>query len=112
MIPDTFFKFMLEFDDSQFVYLRNVESGLRQIIIQGSPNSPLDIPCSFFLKCGEGYELHFCIVKQEKGTTVNSWYRWFLGKDFFKMLRNYGGLPLEMDVDKLMAAIKEQNEMK
>ena len=27
MIPDTSFKFMLEFDDSQFVYLRNVETG-------------------------------------------------------------------------------------
>ena len=27
MIPGTNYKFMLEFDDSQFVYLRNVETG-------------------------------------------------------------------------------------
>jgi len=54
------------------------------------------------LECGDGYEYHFCTVNQEKGTTVNSWYRWFLGQDFIKTLNEYGRLPLEMDVKKLM----------
>ena len=63
------------------------------------------------MKGGDGYELHFCIVRREKGTTVNSWYRWFLGKDFFKTLRNYGRLPLEMSVDKLMDNMKERDNV-
>jgi hypothetical protein len=48
-------------------------------------------------------------VKNEKGTTVNSWYRWFLGQDFFKTLKDYGRLPLEMSVDKLMTKMKESD---
>ena len=71
IIPRTDYKFTLELDDSQFVYLRNIETGERQILIQGSPNSFYWNTCSFFLKGGDGYELHFCTVKQEKGTTVN-----------------------------------------
>ena len=38
IIPRTDYKFTLELDDSQFVYLRNIETGERQILIQGSPN--------------------------------------------------------------------------
>ena len=63
------------------------------------------------MKSGDGYELHFCTVKQEKGTTVNSWYRWFLGQDFFKTLKNYGRLPLEMNFDKLMITMKKKDDM-
>jgi hypothetical protein len=95
---------MVEPYDSQLMTIRTVETGQRQVLIQGSPAASVDnpYPCSFFLKCGDGYEFHFCIVKQEKGTTVNSWYRWFLGQDFIKTLKKYGRLPLEMNVDKLM----------
>ena len=63
------------------------------------------------MKGGDGYELHFCTVKQEKGTTVNSWYRWFLGQDFFKTLKNYGRLPLEMNFETLMITMKEKDEV-
>ena len=111
MIPGTDFKFMLEFDDSQFVYLFNTETDQRQILIQGSPNGNREFPCAFFLKGGDGYELHFCTVKQEKGTTVHSWYRWFLGQDFFKTLKNYSRLPLEMNFDKLMKTMKHKDEV-
>ena len=48
-------------------------------------------------------------MNQEKGTTVNSWYRWFLGQDFIKTLNKYGRLPLEMNVDKLMTKMKESD---
>ena len=114
MIPGTENKLMLSFSDSQFVYLCNVETGLKQILIQGSPNSNKynNYPCFFFLKSGDGYELHFCIVKQEKGTTVHSWYRWFLDQDFFSTLNTYGKLPLEMDVKKLMDTIKDREDFK
>ena len=111
VIPGTDFKLYLDFDDSQFVHLCNTQTGKKQILIQGSPSGHQFIPCSFFLKCGNDYELHFCIVKQEKGTTVNSWYRWYLGKDFFKMLKKYGGLPLEMNIDSLMATMKERDDL-
>ena len=40
---------------------------------------------------------------------MNSWYRWYLGPDFFKMLREYGRLPLEMDIEKLMDNMKERD---
>ena len=43
---------------------------------------------------------------------VHSWYRWFLNKDFFKTLRDFGRLPLEMSVDKLMQDMKERDEFK
>ena len=111
MIPGTDFKFTVELYDSQFVTIRAVETGKRQVLIQGSPNSYrfATFPCSFFLECGDGYEFHFCIVNQEKGTTVNSWYRWFLGKDFINTLNKYGRLPLEMNVDKLMTTMKESD---
>merc|ERR1719330_2304853 len=94
--------------------IRTVETGQRQVLIQGSPNGIWNnpYPCSFFLKCGDGYEFHFCIVKQEKGTTVNSWYRWFLGQDFIKMLNEYDRLPLEMDVKKLIVTIKQRDDYK
>jgi len=42
---------------------------------------------------------------------VNSWYRWFLGQDFFDTLKNYGRLPLEMNVDKLMTTMKDREEV-
>ena len=114
MIPGTGFKFMLELYDSQLVTLRTIETGKRQTLIQGSPAAPVynPYPCSFFLKCGDGYEFHFCTVNQEKGTTVNSWYRWFLGKDFFSTLNAYGKLPLEMDVKKFMDTIKQGDDYK
>ena len=112
MIPGTDSKLMLEFYDSQFVTLRTVETGQRQILIQGSPNGMErnNYPCSFFLKCGDGYELHFCTFKQEKGTNVISWYRWFLGKDFFKMLDDFGRLPLEMSLNDVMQKLKESEQ--
>jgi hypothetical protein len=111
MIPGTDFKFTVELYDSQFVTIRTVETGQRQVLIQGSPNGVWNnpYPCSFFLECGDGYEFHFCIVNQEKGTTVNSWYRWFLGKDFINTLKKYGRLPLEMNFDKLMTKMKESD---
>ena len=80
-----------------------------QILIQGSPNCHELIPCSFFLKSGNGYELHFCTVKHEKGTAVHSWYRWFLGEDFIITLKNFGKLPLEMNFDKLMTAMRQKD---
>ena len=79
-------------------------------MIQGSTNCPKQFNCAFFLKTGNGYELHFCTKSQQKGSAVHSWYRWFLGSDFFKTLRNYGRLPLELDVDKLMTNMKERDE--
>ena len=56
--------------------------------------------------------MHFCTVKQQKGSTVHSWYRWYLGPDFSKTLKKYGGLPLEFDVEKLMTTIKERDDLK
>ena len=56
--------------------------------------------------------MHFCTVKQQKGSTVHSWYRWYLGPDFFRILKKYGGLPLEFDVEKLMTTIKERDDLK
>ena len=102
---------MVTFDDSQLIHLVDVQTGKKQILIQGSPNSQPRVPSAFFLKCGDGYELHFCTVKQQKGSTVQSWYRWYLGPDFFKTLKNYGGLPLEFDVDKLMTTINQKNDL-
>ena len=49
-------------------------------------------------------------MKHEKGSSFNSWYRWFLGQDFFKTLNDYGRLPLEMDFDKLMQDMKESDK--
>ena len=43
---------------------------------------------------------------------MNSWYRWFLGKDFFETLNKYGKLPLEMDFKKFMDAIKQRDDYK
>ena len=93
---------MLEFYDPQFMTLRTVATGARQKLVHGSPNGSSELPSSFFLKCGDGYELHFCTVKHEKGTTINSWYRWYIGQDFLYLLNKYGRLPLEMSVEKLI----------
>ena len=64
------------------------------------------------MKSGDGYELHFCTVKREKNMNVHLWYRWFLNKDFLKTLRDFGRLPLEMSVDKLMYNMKERDDFK
>ena len=112
MVPETNDRFLVTFNDSQLIHLVTVETGEKQILIQGSPNSYNSSPSAFFLKCGDGYELHFCTVKQQKGSTVHSWYRWYLGPDFFKLLKKYGGLPLEFDVEKLMTTIKERDLLK
>ena len=112
VVPETNDRFLVTFNDSQLIHLVTVETGEKQILIQGSPNSYNSSPSAFFLKCGDGYELHFCTVKQQKGSTVHSWYRWYLGPDFFKTLKKYGGLPLEFDVEKLMTTIKERDELK
>ena len=93
---------MLEFYDPQFVTLRTIATGARQKLVHGSPNSASRLLSSFFLKFGDGYELHFCTVKHEKGVTINSWYRWYIGQDFLYMLNKYGRLPLEMTVEKLI----------
>ena len=50
-------------------------------------------------------------MKEKKGTTVNSWYRWYLGPDFFKMLKDYERLPLEMDIKKLMDNMREKDNL-
>ena len=42
MIPDTDFKFMLECYDSQFIRLRTVETGSRQILIQATPKATIN----------------------------------------------------------------------
>jgi len=53
--------------------------------------------CALFLKNEQGYELHFCTKQRTKGSTIVSWYRWNLNKDFFKDLKTYGQIPLDMD---------------
>ena len=111
IIPGTDNRFMLEFYDTQFVTLRDVKTGSRQIIIQGSPNSSEKFPCALFLESGEGYELHFCTSKREKGTIIHSWYRWYLGKDFFQILKKFDRLPLEMDIEKLMDTMKHKDQL-
>ena len=50
-------------------------------------------------------------MKQEKGTTVNSWYRWFFGQDFIETLNKFGRLPLEMNINKLMTTMKEKDDV-
>ena len=62
------------------------------------------------MKRETGYELHFCTKRREKGSTIVSWYRWNLGPDFFKSLKTYGRLPLEMDVNKLMDTMKQRDD--
>ena len=79
MLPETDYRFILEFNDSQFIKLRTIKTGKSQILVQGSPKSPFSIPSAFFLESGNGYELHFCTVQQKKGSILHSWYRWYLG---------------------------------
>ena len=43
---------------------------------------------------------------------IHSWYRWFIGKDFFDTLNTYGKLPLEMNLKSLMDTIKENDDFK
>ena len=38
IVPNTGNRFVLEFNGSQFIYLRSIETGARQILIQGSPH--------------------------------------------------------------------------
>ena len=64
------------------------------------------------MKCEDGYELHFCTKRRDKGSTIVSWYRWNLGPDFFKTLKTYGRLPLDMDVEKLMDTMKQRDDYK
>ena len=112
LVPETEQRFMVALNDSQLIHLVSVETGEKQILIQGSPNSFESSPSAFFLKCGDGYELHFCTVNQQKSNTTQCWYRWYLGPDFFMTLRKYRGLPLEFDVDKLMTKIRENDDLK
>ena len=51
-------------------------------------------------------------MKNEKGTTVHSWYVWYLGKDFFEILNKYGALPLEMNIEKQMDTVKCKDDLK
>ena len=111
MIPNTENRFMLEFRESKFIFLRTIKTGARQILIQGSPDCPPKTPCSFFLKCDDGYELHFCTKERKKSSTIVSWYRWNLGPDFFDTLSIYGRLPLDMDVKKLMDTMKQRDDL-
>ena len=64
MIPGTDCQFTLEYYDQQLIYLRTIKTGARQIFIQGSPKCARQLPCSFFLPCDDGYELHFCTAKE------------------------------------------------
>ena len=90
--------------------MRTIKTGARQVFIQGSPNCPKKTPCTIFLKRETGYELHFCTKRIDKGSTVVSWYRWNLGPDFFKTLKTYGRLPLDMNVKKLMDTMKQRDD--
>ena len=40
MVPGTDFGFMLECQESKFIFLRNIKTAERQVFIQGSPNCP------------------------------------------------------------------------
>ena len=84
-------------------------------MIEGSPTAPYNsgyLPCAFFLKCSDGYELHFCTKERKTDITLNTWYRWYLGKDFIKTLVNHGRLPLDMSLEDLMVTMKERNDLK
>ena len=70
------------------------------------------LPCSFFLKCSDGYELHFCTIERNQDTSVHTWYRWHLGKDFSNSLVKYGRLPLGMRFEDLMETMKERDDLK
>merc|ERR1739844_569821 len=100
LVPDTDNRFILECHESKFIFLRTIETGARQVLIHGSPNCPKGIRCALFLKNEQGYELHFCTKQRTKGSTIVSWYRWNLNKDFFKDLKTYGKIPLDMDYKK------------
>ena len=87
------------------------KSKKKKILIQGSPKCRTGIPCSFWQECIDGYELHFCTATQKQGSTVHSWYRWYLGNDFFETLNKYSRLPLEIDIDELMETMKLKDDL-
>ena len=103
---------MLELHEAQYVFVRTISTGARQELIQGSPNCPKNTPCAFFLKQKDvdGYEMHFCTMKLDKGSTIHSWYRWYLGPDFFNTLKTYGRLPPEIGVEKLMDIVNKTDQ--
>jgi hypothetical protein len=101
---------MLEKDEQKFIFLRTIETGTRQVLIQGSPNCNKYYPCAIFLECESGYELHFCTKRRDKGKTIVCWYRWNVNQDFFDILNTYDRLPLEMDVTKLMDKMKQRDD--
>ena len=61
IVPDTDGSFVIESFDSQFIYLRNIMTGSKNLLIQGSASNNRLLPAVFFKKHDEnGYELHFC----------------------------------------------------
>jgi hypothetical protein len=90
--------------------LRTIKTGARQVFIGGSPNCPKRTSCVIWLKCEDGYELHFCTKRREKGSIVVSWHRWNLASDFFNTLKTYGRLPLDMNVEELMETMKQRDD--
>ena len=108
IVPNTDNNFLLEFHESQYIYLRNIQTGARQVLIKGSPNALMmgGLPCSFFQKCSHGYEVHFCTIERKKGSTIHTWYRWHIGEDFAATLDKYGRLPIEMGFKQLMDSLE------
>ena len=111
MIPETDNNFMIETFDPKFIYLRSIRTGVRQILVSGSPDSLKRSPCVFFIKREDGIELHFCTKQRDKEGTIYSWYRWNIGKYLLDTLRVYGRLPLELNIEKLMRNIKKIEDL-
>ena len=105
MVPQTDSNFMIETYDSQFIYLRDIMTGRKKILIQGSCFSDKKFPSVLFLQVEDGYDLHFCTKKYDMGSYLHTWYRWNLGFDFLLMLNKFSRLPLELPIDKLIQSL-------
>ena len=76
------------------MYIRNIATGKRKMLIKGSGINDKKYPSIIFLKSTDGYDLHFSTRKYEMGEFLHTWYRWNLGQDMLYLLNRFARLPL------------------
>ena len=102
VVPGTGCSFMVETHDTQFIYIRDIESGRSKRVIKGSANNDKKYASVVFIPNENGYDLHFCTKTYQDHKFVHTWNRWNLGVDVLRMLIQHRRLPLELDVEKIL----------
>ena len=93
--------------DGETGFSCNLVDGVVGKINEGMPDT---LNQFLFIESALGFDFHYCTRKQIRGGKYEfGWFCWHLSSDFFKVLKDYGRLPVGFDFERIMLTMDDND---